>query len=276
MIRSAVRIAIVLLLAACGSKTTEPTPGSGSAPTGSGAGSSLTLATTYERQCANGDLEACRSLAIMLGEGAGVAQDLPRSTQLFDKACVGGNMIACNHLALALTEGIGVPKDPKKARDAYGVACTGGYGLGCRNLGLMLREGRGGIPADLPAAAVVLAKACTLKAPFGCTNAGDVYAVQADWPKANEHYQKGCEQKEGSACRQLALAYIEGGRGLPKSDAAAAVWLTKGCALEEPVTCRILGASVVQTEPERGRQLLRTACDKNDTVACQLLSDSVR
>jgi TPR repeat protein len=68
--------------------------------------------------------------------------------------------------------------------------------------------------------------------------------------------------------------YIEG-QGLPKSSAAAAVWLERACVADEPVACRLLGVMLVQgvgvaQNLERGKQLLARACNAKDDEACRL------
>jgi len=277
MIRRCVRCAFLIVLASCGGK-------SGDAPAakqdgGSGIASSADLAAVYDKKCAAGDLEACRSLAIMYSEGVGVGKDLKRAADMFEAACNNGNASACNHFAVALAEGAGVAKNPARAAEMYQKACDGGLGLACRNLGLMLREGKG-VAADLPRAETVLEKACTLKAAFGCLNGGELEAMLAatdksHWGRANALYQKGCDQGEGASCRQIAIAYFQGDRGLPAGAAPARIWAEKGCALKEVVSCRMLGAALVMSgdDVERGKQLLRAACDVKDAEACRVLSD---
>jgi TPR repeat protein len=269
---------------ACGGNSGAEIRPHDDAAVGDGGIDPVELAGRLDRKCVNNDLEACRSLGVMYAEGVGVQPDLRRATALFGQACNGGNMSACNHLALALAEGIGVERQPAKAVETYQKACDGGYKLACRNLGLLLRDGRG-VPVDLARAEALLDKACKGTVPFACTNAGDLdAALAAKGPdkaarlkRSIDHYKLGCDAGEPTACRQIGLAYLDGTRGLPKSTTAAAVWLERACMPDEPVACRVLGAMKVQgigvaKDVERGKQMLRRACDAKDDEACRVLS----
>jgi TPR repeat protein len=248
------------------------------AATGDGGLDPAELAGPLDRKCNGGDLEACRSLAVMYAEGTGVSPDPPRATALFRQACNGGNLPACNHLALALAEGMGVERQPQNAVEVYQRACDGGYKLACRNLGLMLRDGRG-IAADPVRAEALLDKACKGGVPLACTAAGDLDALRAvkggaaRYKEMIAHYKQGCEAGDPTACRQLGIAYLEG-KGIPKSASAAAVWLERACMPDDPVACRLLGVMRLQgaaRDVERGRQLLARACDAKDDEACRML-----
>jgi TPR repeat protein len=273
-------IALVLVVVACKggshSKLMDDAQGSGS-------GSAIDpaeLAAQFDKKCVAGDLEACRNLGVMYAEGTGVSPDPRRAVALFGQACTGGNLSACNHLGLALAEGMGVDKNPQRAMDVYQKACDGGYRLSCRNLGLMLRDGRG-VPQDLDRADKLLDKACKGNVPFACTNAGDLDAALAQkggnarWKQAIAHYKLGCDAGDPTACRAIGIAYLEG-KGLPRSAAAAAVWLERACQPDDPVACRLLGVMATQgagvpKDVERGKQLLTRACDAKDDEACRLL-----
>ena len=217
----------------------EPFAGAGSA--------TKQVLEALDQKCTAHDLESCRNLAVLYSEGLGVTPDRTRAAELFGRACDGSNLAACNALALARAEGSGIPRDAASAVPLFEKACDGGYGLACRNLGLLLRDGRG-IEADLGRAAKVLDRACSLGAPFACTNAGDLDASLA--PKALDpattykamvaHYTRGCAANEGTACRQVANAYLRG-TGLPRSEAAAGVWLGKACAAMDAIACKAIG-----------------------------------
>jgi TPR repeat protein len=239
------------------------------------------LAARFDKKCVAGDLEACRQLGVMYQEGTGVSPDLRRATALFGQACNGGNLSACNNLGLDLAEGIGVDKNPTRALEVYQKACDGGFKLACRNAGLMYRDGRG-VAADIAKAEVLLDKACKGAVPFACKNAGDLDATiaaggnVARWKDAITHYKQGCDTGDPSACRQIGILYLEGNKGLPKSTAAAAVWLERACLPDDPVACRLLGEMVIQgvgvaRDIERGKQLLARACDAKDDEACRVL-----
>jgi uncharacterized protein len=239
------------------------------------------LAATLDKKCVAGDLEACRQLGVMYQEGTGVSPDPRRATALFGQACRGGNLSACNNLGLDLAEGIGVDRNPTRASEVYQKACDGGMMLACRNLGLMVRDGRG-VPIDLRKAETLLDRACKGNVPFACKNAGDLdtqlaaKSGAARWKLAIAHYKQGCDSGDPTSCRQIGIMYLDG-KGLPKSTAAAAVWLERACLPDDPVACRLLGEMVIQgvgvsRDIERGQQLLGRACDARDEEACRVLA----
>lgn len=240
-------------------------------------------AARFDKTCARGELEACRSLGVMYQEGTGVSPDPRRATALFAKACDGGNARACNHYGLALADGMGTERDAAHAVTVYQKACDGNFTLACRNLGLLLRDGRG-VAADLTRAETLLDKACRGGVPLACTSAGDLdaqlatkgQASQARWKQSFAHYRQGCESGEPTACRQIGIAYLDG-KGVPRSTTTAAVWLERACLPDDPVACRILGAMLLAgaglpRDAERGKQLLVRACEAKDSEACHVLA----
>ncbi len=295
---SRIVIAVLVVLAACGTKKEPPkgdehgsgavasgaTPADAAAAPPDGKLDPKQAAAAYDKACVANDYEACRNLGVLYNEGIGVPQDPKRATALFAMACNGGNLAACNHTALALAEGIGVAKDVPKAVELYTKACDGNYALACRNLGLMLRDGRG-VDKDLARAEALLDKACSNKAPFACTNAGELQRTlaltkgatdkDARFKKMIDDFKQGCDGGDPIACRSIGIAYIEG-TGLPKATNAAAVWLTRACDKDEPIACRVLGAMLidgvgVHADPTKGRELLQRACDRKDADACSIL-----
>jgi TPR repeat protein len=273
----ALLVAMLAIATGCSGKPAR-TPPPEDAPAGDGGLDPIELAGRFDRQCAGGDLEACRNLGVMYVEGTGVSRDAPRAAKLFAQACNGGNLPACNHLALAYAGGMGTERLPAKAADVYQKACDGGYKLACRNLGLMLRDGRG-VPADLARADALLDKACKGGVPLACTNAGDLDAMRAvkggpaRYKEMLAHYKQGCDAGDPTSCRQIGIAYLEG-KGLAKSPGVAAVWLERACMPDDPVACRVLGlmklhGTGVPRDVERGKQMLMRACDAKDDEACR-------
>lgn len=286
--------AVLIACAACKDKPAPPTAGpAATAPrdgglqpvprSADGGVDRASLAAAFDGKCVAGELEACRNLAIMYSEGAGVPADPVRAAALFAQACNGGHVASCNHLALAYEKGDGVAQDRSQAIAAYERACTGNYPLACRNLGLLLRT------SDEPRAATLLDRACGAKVPFACTNAGTLDAeiavrLSRGGGAAPElaarkklmvgHFKAGCDAGEASACRQLAILYYDG-FGLPRSAPAAAVWFKKACDGDDAVACRALGGllragdGVPRDEP-RARALFDKACARKDTQACDL------
>jgi TPR repeat protein len=274
---------LVLVAAACGGRSGDEAEGSGS--------SAVQVAAAYDKQCVAGDQEGCRNLGVLYSEGIGVAKDPRKAAALFAQACTGGSMAACNHMGLLFAEGMGVDKSPLEAGKMFAKACDGGHGLACKNLGLMLRDGRG-IDKNVELAEKALDKACVANTPFACTNAGDLDRQNAEatkddqakkiaWGKMREHYQKGCEAKDMTSCRQLGVAYLDGA-GVPKTPTAASVWLLRACPAtpspaDDAVACRLLGMMKVDgfgvpQDRDAGMRELSRACDKKDVKACEGLA----
>jgi TPR repeat protein len=274
----ALLVAMFALATGCSSKPRQLPPDDASS--GDGGMDPTEQAGRFDRQCAGGDLEACRNLGVMYAEGTGVSPDPRRAFVLFGQACNGGNLPACNHLALAYAEGMGTDRQAGKALEVYQKACDGGYKLACRNLGLMLRDGRG-VPVDLVRADALLDKACKSGVPLACTYAGDLDAARAvkggpaRYKEMLAHYKQGCDAGDPTACRQIGVVYLEG-KGLARSTAAAALWLERACMPDDPVACRLLGlmklhGTGVPRDIERAKQLLTRACNAKDDEACRTL-----
>lgn len=282
-----VALAIAAVLGAGCSKKRRAADDAGIAATGSGSAfrtpdggiDRAAIAAELDRRCVAGELESCRNLAILYQSGAGVTADPRRAAALFAQACNGGNLSSCNHLALALSEGMGIAADAPKAAELYQKACDGGYALACRNLGMMLRDGHG-IPVDLARAGELLDRACTANAPFACTNAGNLDATlvaKEGAPRRKkmlDHFTRGCEAGDPTSCRQVGVLYLDG-FALPKSHAAAAVWLKKACDRDDAIACRVLGllhrdGAGVPRDPALSARLLTRACERKDDEACKL------
>lgn len=224
------------------------------------------------------DGEACRALGVLYTAGTGVPVDAGKAFQWFEQACTLGNVSGCNHLGVLLIEGEGVAPQPSRGAELLAKACDQNYAVACRNLALAERDGKLGV-AQPARVAARLAKACDAAVPFACTNLGDLLMnAAAHDAKQGElavaAYQAGCQRNEGAACRQLGAAYIDG-IALPKSTAAAKVWLQKACDANDGVGCTGL-AGLLTTGPNgksaavssQAHALLARACNLGHAPAC--------
>ncbi len=267
--------------ATAGSAVSSAGATAGSAVSSAGATAGSGSATSVDavlgdltKRCTANESEACRTLGLLYSQGKGVTADSVRATALFKQACDLHNDAACNQWGLALAEGVGIGKDAAQAERVMQTSCDGGYAIACRNLGLMFRDGKLGA-ADGAAnrttngrrAAELLAKACDAKVPYACTNLGDLLFNSPDDREqiklGIDVYQSACNRGEASACRQIGLAYVDG-RGLPKSNAAAAVWLQKACDGNDAQACLLMAT----LDPSKAATLNAKACKLGAQAAC--------
>jgi uncharacterized protein len=236
------------------------------ASNGSASVAQTTVITDLTSRCDRNDGEACRNLALIVTQGKVVAADPVRATALFRKACDLDSKPACNQFGIALAEGVGTAKDVVAAAAVLNKSCEAGNGMACRNLGVMLRDGKLGKP-EPARAAELLAKACDTDVPFACTNLGDLLFNSLDdndqVKLGIDSYQRGCKHADGTACRQLGLAYLTG-RGLPQSSTAAAVWLRKACDSNDGVGCGALAT----VDPANAQELTDKACRLGESKFC--------
>ena len=93
-----------------------------------------------------------------------------------------------------------------------------------------------------------------------------------------DHYKRGCDSNDASACRELGSAYLQG-IGLPKSEAAAVLWLARGCRQDvaDAIACRLAGMMKYDgvggaRDIAAAKLLLKHGCDLKDDQACKALA----
>jgi TPR repeat protein len=115
---------------------------------------------------------------------------------------------ACGQLAVYMTLGLGVPEDKKKAMALAKPGCDAGDALSCYAVGGLLETN--GKPADEAKALELYEKACTGKAPEGCSELAAVYmsgrtSAGADGPKAVDYLKKACALGDRTSCLQVPM-----------------------------------------------------------------------
>jgi TPR repeat protein len=208
------RNALVILVAMVGCGKHDVTPASGSAAAGSAAAKvEPAPPVAPDAAMAAGDplaalppvVESCTGKeCTVAGAKLGDADPL-HAMSLFKKGCDDGEPIGCAMLGTGFAKGAGVAKNPLAAAKLYDRSCTLGYVKGCYNLALMLANGDG-IPTDMPRAIQLLDKACTGEAWKACGSLGDYYLNQGDKAKAMPLLERGCQNKDTTACEALAKA----------------------------------------------------------------------
>lgn len=120
--------------------------------------------------------------------------------------------------AVAHIEGRGKKPDAKKGLAALEDLCKGKHGEACTFLGYVHRNGRGGVKTDYPKALEHYEKGCNLEDWDGCIGAYEVHAWgltgTSSYAKGAAFLQKACDGKHGRSCRLLAQAYDWGAADL--------------------------------------------------------------
>lgn len=104
-------------------------------------------APVYEAAAGQGHVEAAVSLGVLLQEGRGVAQDLPRALALYEAAARAGSARAVNNLGLMYVRGQGVEQDYERAAALFTAAAEAGLAQAYTNLAVMYENGFG-VPLD--------------------------------------------------------------------------------------------------------------------------------
>ena len=90
-----------------------------------------------------GNTLAQYNVALMLGKGLGVAQDLPQAAKWYERAAQGGDDDAKVNLGLMYAAGEGVQRDYARAAQLYREAAANGNGMALNNLGAAYLKGEG-------------------------------------------------------------------------------------------------------------------------------------
>jgi TPR repeat protein len=114
--------------------------------------------------------------------------------------CEGGDGFACHRLAELHQHGRGGAVDLAKAATLYEQACEKEHAEGCERRADLARDGQGGPTVELDFAL----KACEQQRPLACLRVGEQLAtargVEADIPRATEHYEKACKLGDVDGC----------------------------------------------------------------------------
>ncbi len=222
---------------------------------------------TCREACTSGNVPQCQALADLI-----VEDDRPAALKLYEQACSKGILRSCSKLAFRLEESN--PKaDHLRAMKLAEHACTGNDALGCANLAVWLwDEG----PATFARAAVIAAKACKLKEPFGCGTLGNMtlegVGVAKDAAKGKALLEQACEQGADTSCTSLGIALIDGTAGSVDLKRAAKLFdqactngYAAGCFQLSGVTRRGLG---MRRDRRKAAALLEQACSLGLASAC--------
>jgi len=235
----------------------------------------------YERACQLGSGRGCNDLGVKFLDGEGVDKDERRAVELLRRGCDLKFPMACANLGYAVKNGIGTVADPVAAEKLFESACDANVGAGCNLLGDEIHDRS---PADARRAFDLFLRACTLKSPAGCVNAGGMYDtgefVNQDRAKAASYYRQGCDADFGIGCTGLATIQLRGEGGLTADADLARQLYEKGCRLDAFYGCATYGTILTNGElpdprHELARTVLKRACDAGNGDACAALADLI-
>jgi hypothetical protein len=125
----------------------------------------------YQLACGSDDIPtiraSCYNLALLYGEGRGVALDANRAARLLARGCDHDDAKSCTALALVYAEGRGATRDPVRAAQLLQRTCDAGWRAACYHLGRFYQDGIG-VAADPARAATLIEGACQAGLPAAC------------------------------------------------------------------------------------------------------------
>ncbi|MEZ4319279.1 MAG: SEL1-like repeat protein [Myxococcota bacterium] len=234
----------------------------------------------FETACAAGLERACVEHGALFQLGVGVEKDEAKALSMHQTACQQGEMAGCRRLGVLYHAGLGVKRDLDKAREYYRKACDAGYLGGCNSLGLLAHLSIDGSEPDPPAAVELYVHACDGGHLAACNNLEKLYAAgmraEQDPPGRLALWEAGCDRGVAVACANGADLVEDAKMMGAAVDVAKARTLREaGCTLEDPYSCGMLGKSLLPEDFERGRGLLRDACEAGIGEACTALGTAL-
>jgi TPR repeat protein len=233
-----VRLALLVLLAACHHGSDSPPP-------------SPPLQT-----------QGCASVAACTAEADAAlnVNDMPKALNALNRACVFGDAHSCAREGVYLQTNPQQDGDTQRAGVLFSQACDNNDALGCENLAMA---------ADDAKAAQLYDKSCSLGDNNACgklafrLHAGRGTSV--DNARAFQLAQQSCQAGTGIGCAALGRAYSEGWNGTVDKDQARTLF-TKSCDLNDGHGCADLAE--VTTDPTEAARLRAKACAEGYHEAC--------
>jgi uncharacterized protein len=169
--------------------------------------------------------------------------------------------------------------DPDSPQECAAL-CDQGDGDACDDLGVAYGLGQGGLERDVAKAEALFIKACGLKDPQGCFNAGVLFhdgdATTIDRAKAIELSKQGCSLKDARCCN-FAGAFIANGTGVD-ADPAALPFFEKACEARSEYGCQNLGRAYrdgmlgVTVDVAKALGFFEKACELRQGDSCNDLA----
>lgn len=190
----------------------------------------------YTRSCETGFAFACVQLGVVVLRGDADSPANPaRASVLFERGCDAGEGLGCHNLAVAYF--YGTTRDPVRATALFARGCETTYGWAdsCIEAAEAHLDGRG-VPRDAARGAAFFKRACELGSTKQCASVAPREKVTS---KYFAETQKSCQASNPAACSVVADLFLEG-RGVPKDRKRAVDAYRKGCAGNNPYSCKRL------------------------------------
>ncbi|RAL20294.1 hypothetical protein DL240_18110 [Lujinxingia litoralis] len=192
------------------------------------------------RGCELGDPMSCERLGdLYLDSIDSQAPDYRLAFEYFGYACNSRDARACYMWATIADVEFPELETPKRLEQAYNIACVRGLSEGCVALSDLYLSERPDWPAQPEAARDTLERSCRQHADDSCVFYGQL---------------------------------LESGIGGNIDPNAALEAYDRACQNNEPKGCQWAGALLMQTEPERAREILKEGCDREQGNSCNWLA----
>jgi uncharacterized protein len=231
-----------------------------------------TAVRLMRESCGKGRLHECLRLAWHYYPGPIHLRDEARSLAIQVKACDLGAAQGCLDAALNLG---GRNLEPARTLALMDQSCSRGHAVGCFQAGA--RHAFDGPKPDLPRGLEQLALSCRRAVPGGC---GSVVRLmtnrKVDDLVSRSILEGGCDAGSAVACEWLGWMRTQARGGPQDHPAAAAAW-DRGCAKGNANSCYLRAQQYLSgtgglKDLDKGRSLLKRACEAKLQLACDALS----
>ena len=226
----------------------------------------------YQRSCPK-HRNSCANLALMLFEGRGTAQDIPRGRKLLEDGCAADNMWSCAHLGNVLLIGRpGIEAEPEQAIGHLTKACERGHAFGCVSMALAHGMGKG-VAQNYNLALDYAERACAIGDSSGCQMAVDELTSRpgggGDPARMRGLAEAGCKIGSGRLCGGLGQL-LAAGVGADKDVDAANVAFAEGCRRGDLYSCGevVKAGGTPQVLPGDLPKLMSALCRSGLAEAC--------
>lgn len=193
------------------------------------------LVATLTKACSLKVPVACAGRGFGLVRGAEGQPDEKAALELIESACHDRDAYACGQLAeLMMRDEAGLSGKAEAGIRLAESTCKELGGWACLTVASTSSQ-------DVARTLKLVERACAGGDPYGCYQAGMVYAdgdngVTADAAKATALYEKGCDRELGQACFNLAWQYLRG-TGAPRDEKRGRDLLQRACILGDASGC---------------------------------------
>lgn len=227
-------------------------------------------------------------LSAMLLAGVGLAGtaaaqlQLPPGAELWPQQCEAGDPDACINQGIRYQNGIEIEQSWGGAAEYWGKACQLGVSDGCQMASEVYRGLADGFAADYPRLVSVEAFGCEAGIALHCSDAAlRLYAgdgVERNVGLALPLFEKACDLDDALACAVAATEYLDSEHGTPMNAERAVVYGKKGCALEQPDSCRLVEAAYMLPQhstfdPQQGFEYALNNCADGSKESCANLGN---